>query len=85
MITTLNLRRNEITNLGVAYLIDYLSADEALTSLDVSRNKISEEGGQLFLDALSKQFRMTSFQISYGNPISLQLNLAIQQEILANQ
>lgn len=42
MIHTLNLRRNYITNIGVAYLIDFLAHDETLTSMDVSRNKISE-------------------------------------------
>jgi Leucine-rich repeat (LRR) protein len=61
-----------------------LHFDTKLTSLDVSRNKITRKGAQAFLDALKKLIRIQEFQITYGNPIPLDLNLAIQQEVTAN-
>ena len=85
MITNLNLRRNKITNLGALSLIDWmLLHDNSLTSMDVSRNKITRAGAQAFLTALKKLIRITEFQITYGNPIPLEVNLAIQSEIMAN-
>jgi hypothetical protein len=85
MITTLNLRRNRITNAGAIALIDWMILhDNSLISLDVSRNKITRAGAQAFLAALKKLTRITEFQIAYGNPIPLDLNLAISQEIIAN-
>lgn len=78
MIKTLNLRRNKITNVGSMYLIDWmLNFDTKLTSMDVSRNKITRKGARAFLDALKKLTRIQEFQITYGNPIPLDINLAI--------
>ncbi len=85
MIVNLNLRRNRITNIGALAIIDWImNHDTTLTNLDVSRNRISRAGAQAFLGALQRITRITDFQISYGNPIPLDINLSIGYEVLAN-
>lgn len=85
MILNLNLRRNRITNVGALAIIDWmLLHDNALTHLDVSRNRITTAGAAAFLTALKKLTRIVDFQITYGNPIPLDISLAIGYEIVAN-
>lgn len=62
MITTLNLRRNFITNIGALALIDWMTHhDKALTHLDVSRNRITRDGAEAFLVALQRITRILDF------------------------
>ena len=85
MIQHLNLRRNHITNVGAVALIDWiLFYDNSLTHLDISRNRITRAGANAFLAALKKITRIVDFQIAYGNPIPLDVSLAIGYEIIAN-
>lgn len=74
----LNLRRNKITNAGALTIIDWLlNHDTRLTHLDVSRNKITRAGATEFLAAIKKITRIIDLQITYGNPIPLDIALAI--------
>jgi hypothetical protein len=45
--------------------------------LDVSRNKITRAGATEFLAAIKKITRIIDLQITYGNPIPLDIALAI--------
>lgn len=85
LIFSLNLRRNHISNVGAIALIDLMvNHDKTLTHLDVSRNRITRAGAAAFLTAMKKLTRIVDFQIAYGNPIPLEISLAIGYEVVAN-
>lgn len=85
MIVNLNLRRNRISNQGALTLIDWmLFHDKTVTHVDVSRNRITRAGASACLDAIKKLTRIVDFQITYGNPIPLDITLGINKEIVAN-
>lgn len=85
MVTRLNLKRNKITNIGAKVLANWLSHhDQTLSSIDLSRNKITRAGGEALLAMLKQTTRILEFEISYGNPIPLNVQLAIASEVIAN-
>lgn len=59
MITKLNLRKNNITNVGAKVISNWISEhDSTLTSIDLSRNKITRAGGEELLTVLKKITRI---------------------------
>ena len=86
MITSLNMRKNKIRNIGAHAFADFITEhDQTLIEVDLNRNRIEEDGAQSLIDAIHKTIRIEKFEMGFGNLISPYLVNAFDQELLSNQ
>jgi Ran GTPase-activating protein (RanGAP) involved in mRNA processing and transport len=71
MVRTLNLRRNNISNVGAIALAEFLIyRDDTLIEVNLNRNRITHAGVERLLDAVHATIRLQKFGISFGNYVS---------------
>jgi hypothetical protein len=70
MCKTLNLRRNNIGNVGAIALAEFIIyKDDSMVEVNLNRNRITNAGIERLLDAVHATIRLQKFGISFGNHI----------------
>ena len=81
---SINLRKNQITDVGLESLSDGIKTNKTLVYIELSRNLITDTGATHLLRALEFNYTLKKCLFEFGNEITGDLAKLIKRELKAN-